>query len=214
MDLRVGSQKGLLLDRLLVFDGTSSYPMRKLPPSFPFLILLTSISIMARKKFTDKQLRFINEYVVDCNATQAAIRAGYSQKTSYAIGQENLTKPEIKEAIAKKMEELSKKTEITKEYLVDVLHTVIKKSSQAEPVMKGGEPTGEYKYDSSGVVKAVGELNKMLGFNEPEKVEFRDKTKLETLGVDELEDEIANLEKELNVKRSTRDREEAEGTEN
>lgn len=43
-------------------------------------------------KLTPKQKRFVEEYLVDCNATQAAIRAGYSPKTAYSIGQENLKK--------------------------------------------------------------------------------------------------------------------------
>lgn len=48
---------------------------------------------------TDKQRRFCEEYVVDWNATQAAIRAGYSEKTAEAIGFENLRKPKIAEYI-------------------------------------------------------------------------------------------------------------------
>jgi hypothetical protein len=47
---------------------------------------------MSKKKLTDKQERFCLEYVVDFNATQAAIRSGYSEKTANAIGSENLTK--------------------------------------------------------------------------------------------------------------------------
>lgn len=47
-----------------------------------------------------KQQRFIAEYLIDLNATEAAIRAGYSKKTAYSIGQENLTKPEIASAVA------------------------------------------------------------------------------------------------------------------
>lgn len=50
-------------------------------------------------KLTNKQKRFIDEYLQDLNATQAAIRSGYSQKTAYSIGQENLKKPEIKRII-------------------------------------------------------------------------------------------------------------------
>ena len=49
---------------------------------------------------TAKQARFVEEYMVDLNATQAAIRAGYSKKSSYSIGQENLKKPVISDAIA------------------------------------------------------------------------------------------------------------------
>lgn len=49
-----------------------------------------------------KQKKFIVEYLKDNNATQAAIRAGYSEKTAYSIGQENLRKPEIAQEIAQK----------------------------------------------------------------------------------------------------------------
>ncbi len=51
------------------------------------------------KKLTPKQDRFCNEYLVDLNYTQAAIRAGYSKKTAGSIGSENLKKPEIKKRI-------------------------------------------------------------------------------------------------------------------
>lgn len=51
---------------------------------------------------TPKQQRFVSEYLIDLNATQAAIRAGYSQKTAGAIGSENLQKPEIAAAVADK----------------------------------------------------------------------------------------------------------------
>ena len=55
---------------------------------------------------TTKQELFIVEYLKDFNATQAAIRAGYSENTAYSIGQENLNKPEIKEAIENKINEV------------------------------------------------------------------------------------------------------------
>ena len=54
---------------------------------------------------TKKQKRFVEEYLIDLNATQAAIRAGYSPATAKEIGCENLTKPNISEAIAKAMAE-------------------------------------------------------------------------------------------------------------
>lgn len=58
---------------------------------------------------TAKQTAFIREYLVDLNATQAAIRAGYSEKTAGAIGSENLQKPEIEDAIFEAMEARSKR---------------------------------------------------------------------------------------------------------
>jgi phage terminase small subunit len=52
------------------------------------------------RALTPKQQRFVDEYLVDLNATQAAIRAGYSRRAAYSIGEENLKKPEIARAVA------------------------------------------------------------------------------------------------------------------
>jgi phage terminase small subunit len=54
---------------------------------------------------TNKQRVFIDEYLKDFNATQAALRAGYSQRTAYSIGQENLKKPEIAAVIQQAIDE-------------------------------------------------------------------------------------------------------------
>ncbi len=62
-----------------------------------------------KPKLTPKQQRFVEEYVIDCNATQAAIRAGYSEKTAQSIGAENLTKPVIKAYIDEHLAEIRSK---------------------------------------------------------------------------------------------------------
>ena len=62
---------------------------------------------------TDKQKRFCNEYLIDCNATQAAIRAGYSPNTARDMGCENLTKPNIANAIEQAIAEQSRRTGVT-----------------------------------------------------------------------------------------------------
>lgn len=67
---------------------------------------------------TKKQKRFVEEYLVDLNATQAAIRAGYSPDTAREIGCENLTKPNIKKAIDKAMAELSRRTGVTQDRII------------------------------------------------------------------------------------------------
>lgn len=64
---------------------------------------------------TAKQQRFVEEYIVDMNATQAAIRAGYSARTAEVIGYENLNKPQIADAIAEGRKKLSERTGITQE---------------------------------------------------------------------------------------------------
>lgn len=70
---------------------------------------------------TPKQILFVEEYLKDLNATQAAIRAGYSEKTAGQIGEENLKKPEIRKAIDEAMLERSKKTSITQERVLEAL---------------------------------------------------------------------------------------------
>jgi len=72
----------------------------------------------AAKKLTAKQQCFVAEYLVDMNATQAAIRAGYSAKTAGAIGDEVLKKPEIAEAIKSAMDARSERTEITQDMVL------------------------------------------------------------------------------------------------
>lgn len=62
---------------------------------------------------TAKQEMFAKEYIVDLNAAQAAIRAGYSERTAKQIGQENLTKPDLQKYIQDLMDERSKRVEIT-----------------------------------------------------------------------------------------------------
>jgi phage terminase small subunit len=69
-------------------------------------------------RLTAKQKRFIEEYLIDLNATQAAIRAGYSPHTAKEIGYENLTKPHIRAHVDKAMAERSKRTGINAERVV------------------------------------------------------------------------------------------------
>lgn len=77
------------------------------------------------QKLTQKQQRFVDEYIISGNATQAAIKAGYSKKTARKIGQENLTKPDIKAVIEErnaeiKTEKTADMTEVM-EYLTSVM---------------------------------------------------------------------------------------------
>lgn len=67
------------------------------------------------KKLTPKQQRFVEEYLIDLNATQAAIRAGYSEKTAGAVGHENLKKPEIQDSLKDAIEKRSEESGLTVE---------------------------------------------------------------------------------------------------
>lgn len=67
---------------------------------------------------TDKQEMFCREYLIDLNATQAAIRAGYSEKTARASGCENLTKPDIQNRIAELKAERNEKVNVDAAYVL------------------------------------------------------------------------------------------------
>ena len=69
-------------------------------------------------KLTEKQQRFIDEYLIDLNATQAAIRAGYSVKTAKDIGCQNLAKLNIQQAVSEQMAERSKRTGVNQDRIV------------------------------------------------------------------------------------------------
>lgn len=91
-------------------------------------------------KLTAKQERFVQEYLIDLNATQAAIRAGYSRKTAGVIGVENLKKPYIREAIEEKLKQIDdEKTADAKE--IREFWT---------RVMRGDEKETVLRYDSEG----------------------------------------------------------------
>jgi hypothetical protein len=71
------------------------------------------------RRLTPKQQRFVQEYLIDLNATQAAIRAGYSERTAASIGAENLIKPEIAQAVEAAQSKLAAKAEITQSQILE-----------------------------------------------------------------------------------------------
>lgn len=76
---------------------------------------------MSTPKLTPKQAAFVQEYLVDLNATQAAKRAGYSERTASRTGSENLSKPVIAAAIAKAQTERANRTQVTADRVVEEL---------------------------------------------------------------------------------------------
>jgi hypothetical protein len=98
---------------------------------------------------TPKQERFVQEYLIDLNATQAAIRAGYKEKRADAIGYENLRKPEIKKAVSALQAKRAEKAEVTQEYILKRL--IIEAERDEEGSSHGAR------------VNALGLLGKHLG---------------------------------------------------
>lgn len=93
---------------------------------------------MDKSKLTRKQQIFCDEYLIDLNATQAAIRAGYSKKTAYSIGTENLRKPEINDYIQKRMAEKEKELIADQDEVLKYLTSVLRGTSISEELVVEG----------------------------------------------------------------------------
>jgi len=124
---------------------------------------------MGEKKLTDKQQRFVQEYIIDLNATQAAIRAGYSEKTADVQGPRLLGNVRIREEIRKAQAEAAERLHLSQNWVLLRLKEISDRCCQAVPVMQFNrssgewEETGEYKFDSAGANKATELLGKHLG---------------------------------------------------
>ena len=117
------------------------------------------VMIVADKKLTPKQQRFCDEYLIDLNATQAAIRAGYSEKTAGVIGTENLKKPNISEYIDKRMAEKEKSLIADQDEVLKYLTSVLRGESQSEVVVV--ENIGDYMSEARKVQKAPDEKERL-----------------------------------------------------
>ena len=117
-------------------------------------------------KMTAKQQRFCDEYLIDLNATQAAIRAGYSKKTAYSIGIENLKKPELKNYISERMAEKESKLIADQDEVLRYLTSVLRGESQASVLARsydGVEEVIEKPPDEKERLKAAELLGKRYG---------------------------------------------------
>lgn len=88
---------------------------------------------------TDKQKKFCDEYLIDCNATQAAIRAGYSPKTAKSIGQENLTKPDLKNYIDAHLEQLHSEKTADAQEVLEYLTSVMRGEQKEQTLVLCGD---------------------------------------------------------------------------
>jgi phage terminase small subunit len=108
-------------------------------------------------KLTKKQQRFADEYLIDMNGTQAAIRAGYSEKTAGAIAAENLKKPDIQEYIEKRMEEKDSELIATQDEVLRYLTSVMRREYCEHIVVTVSEKKSYYEPDINGVMRKVTE---------------------------------------------------------
>ncbi|MFQ6558184.1 terminase small subunit [Pseudomonas sp. Lb2C1-1] len=140
---------------------------------------------------TGKRARFVDEYLIDLNATQAAVRAGYSEKTAYSQGQRLLKDVEVQSQLQKRMQDREKRTEINADYVLkrlveidqlDVLD-ILQDDMSFKPLSEWPKGWRQYLvgFDIAEMFKGHGEDRSMVGLMK--KIKWPDKVKnLELLG--------------------------------
>lgn len=129
-----------------------------------------------KNKFTAKQRTFIEEYLVDLNATQAAIRAGYSVKTANVIGSQNLSKLNIQTAIQKAMVKAAEKASVTVDEVIagikEIAFAELGEGISASEKLKGFELLGKYlgMFDSR-FTTASGGVTINMNYNPPKQID-------------------------------------------
>jgi len=110
-------------------------------------------------KLTRKQQRFADEYLVDANATQAAIRAGYSEKTAYSQGQRLLKNVEVKKYIDEQLEKIHNEKIADAKEVMMYLTSVLRGESLSEIVVVEG--TGDGCSDARRMMKLPDERERL-----------------------------------------------------
>ena len=86
-----------------------------------------------------KQIRFCDEYLIDCNATQSAIRAGYSAKTAYSVGQRMLKNVEVKTYIEEQLERLHNEKTADAQEVLEYLTAVMRGQHREQTLQLVGD---------------------------------------------------------------------------
>lgn len=130
---------------------------------------------------------FVEEWVKDRNGKRAAIAAGYSEKTAEAQASRLLTNVKVRAYADALLEKISKKNLVDAEYVISTIKNTVERCQQAEPVMiKDGDEwveTGEYQFDSRGVLKGCELLGKHLKL-------FTEKTEVSGPGGGPIQNEV------------------------
>lgn len=143
---------------------------------------MPEVKLSPETPLNDRQNKFCQEYVVDCNGTQAAIRAGYSAKTAGSIASELLTKTKVRRRIRALQLISEARSEISKEGLQQRLLSIADRCMQAEPVLDrdgnqvyvetaDGDSVPAYQFNPTAATRAIYSLGKSIAMF-TEKVEL------------------------------------------
>ena len=116
---------------------------------------------------TSQQKQFCDEYLIDLNATQAAIRAGYSPDGARSYASQLLDNDDVQAYISERQKRVADKLGYTLEKVLSNFATIHDRCMQGEAVLDfDGNPTGEWKFDASNANRANENIGKHLGFYE------------------------------------------------
>lgn len=127
-------------------------------------------------KLTIKQKRFVDEYIISGNATDAAIKAGYSKRTAKSIGAENLTKPDIVNALREKEREIQSKKIAKQEEVLEYLTSILRNEQTQQTLIgvgKGAQTITDIELSAADKIKAAELIGKRYGM-------WTDKVELES----------------------------------
>lgn len=127
-------------------------------------------------KLTIKQKRFVDEYIISGNATDAAIKAGYSKRTAKSIGAENLTKPDIVNALREKEREIQSKKIAKQEEVLEYLTSILRGEETQQTLIgvgKGAQTITDIELSAADKIKAAELIGKRYGM-------WTDKVELES----------------------------------
>lgn len=114
------------------------------------------------QKLTQKQQRFVDEYIISGNATQAAIKAGYSKKTARFVGAENLTKPNIKVELEKRNAEIKSQKTMDMQEVMERLAAIARGETVEQQVTNKGTVV-EVEPKTSDQIRAMELIGKRYG---------------------------------------------------
>lgn len=149
---------------------------------------------------TSQQRQFCDEYLIDLNATQAAIRAHYSPQSARSQASQLLDLEEVQKYISERQKKVSDKLAYSLERVLTNFATVFDRCMQGEPVLDfEGNPTGEWKFDANNANRANENMGKHLGFYEKDNEQNKPPVTAPIINVYNTAPPLANNEKEVNV---------------
>jgi phage terminase small subunit len=130
---------------------------------------LIIVYLKSLQEFTmqENHKRFADKYFETLNGKESAIYAGFSEDTARQKAWQLLQREDIQEYLQSMRAEYAEKSGISKQWIIERFKTISDRCIQEEPVLDSkGEPTGEFRFDSSGANNATAHLGKIIGIFE------------------------------------------------